>query len=103
MLSVEFLASKRKFGHKNTRSDAVDSPHPRQRWSPGKRKKKVVIQHRFFLGEGVEGVEGGVGWGEGGVGFGLEIEMARNIFSTLFPAARSRTTTAKLERRLGCT
>ena len=99
MLSVEFLAPKRKFGHKNTRSDAVDSPHPRQRWSPGKRKKKVAIQHRFFLGEGVEG---GVGWGEVGVGFGLEIEMARNIFSTLLPA-RSRTTTAKLERRLGCT
>ena len=40
--------------------------------------------------------------GEGGVGFGLEIEMARNIFSTLFPA-RGRTTTAKLERRLGYT
>ena len=37
------------------------------------------------------------------MGLGLEIEMARNIFSPLFPAARGRTTTAKLERRLGST
>ena len=54
--SVECLAPKKKFGHKNITSDAVESPHPRQRWSPGNRKEKVAIQHRFFWeGGGEEG------------------------------------------------